>query len=312
MKVREPFCCHLRADIARIAHIIRRMTTKLFKAMKKLRSKSRWCLTGTPVQNSVQDLAALVSFIRLPSLDDLHSFRKHIVRPLLNRSELGVDNLRQLLDSICLRRTKELLELPELISECRLLSFSAKEEERYVETREKLINMISKNCLEPKHKKKNLGVFQLQLLLRRFCNHGTFQRLSLSDEFDPEQALTLLKKQNEAACEFCKSQISGLHGVEELRSGKFTSCGHLLCMKCVPKMKEALRPVQPAGGLVRCSLCSENILGEYILSEEPASQKSKAGRKHMSPWQYFDKNGYSTKMLAVVADLENNKTEGKG
>jgi SNF2 family DNA or RNA helicase len=101
-------------DLFFSAHIIRRVLTTLLKAMKKLRAKFYWCLTGTPVQNSLEDIAALLSFIRAPPLDDIADFRKYIVAPLTKGSENGVKNLRQLLDSVRLRRTKQLLDLLKL------------------------------------------------------------------------------------------------------------------------------------------------------------------------------------------------------
>jgi len=288
------------------------MTTKLYKAMKRLRANFRWCLTGTPVQNSLKDLAALISFIRSSPLDDHHKFRKHVISPLMKQSENGVENLRQLLDSVCLRRTKQLLNLPEIISEPRLLTFSAREEQQYVHTREKLINMINQNRLQPRNKKVYLGVFQLQLQLRRLCNHGTFQKLSLGvEEFDPEQAIAHLKKQKEAKCEVCGVKITGIHGIEELRSGSFTTCGHLLCTKCVPKMEQALQETDGRDGCFKCSLCLEIISGEYLVFDEASSRPFKIASKHLSAWQYFDKDGCSTKVSAVVGDIEQHKTEGK-
>jgi len=291
------------------AHIIRRMSTKLFKAMKKLRANFRWCLTGTPVQNSLEDLAALISFIRSPPLDDFLKFRKHVITPLMKGSENGVENLRQLLDSLCLRRTKELLHLPEAIYESRLLPFSAREEQHYVDTRDELIKKINQNRMQPKSKNSYLGVFQLQLQLRRLCNHGTFQKLQLgAGEFDPEQAIAHLKKQKDAKCEVCAANITGIHGIEETRSGTFTTCGHLLCAKCIPKMIQALQRINGQEESSRCSLCHESIFGEYLVVDEA---KSKHGGKHLSAWQYFTKDGCSTKISAVVEDIEKHKTEGK-
>ena len=286
------------------------MSTKLFKAMKRLRARFYWCLTGTPVQNSLEDLAALISIIRASPLDDLHKFRKHVVAPLTKNMENGVENLRQLLDSVCLRRTKQLLNLPQVISELQLLSFSAREEQQYTETTEKLANIINKNGLQLKNGKGCLDVFQLQLQRRRLCNHGTFQKLSLGPgEFDPDQAIAHMKKQNDAKCESCSIQITGIRGIEEKRSGHFTVCGHLLCTKCVPKMKSALKAADGKDGYLQCSVCPELIFGKYLIEED--SGQSKSGSNHLSAWQYFDKEGCSTKISTLVADIENHKTDGK-
>jgi len=287
------------------------MTTKLFKAIKKLRARLRWCLTGTPIQNSLEDLAELVNFIRSSPLEDLHMFKKHIISPLMKGSEKGVENLRQLLDSVCLRRTKQLLDLPEVVSEPRLLNFSPREKQQYIDTRDKLVKMINQSRLQPQNKG-YLGVFQLQLQLRRLCNHGTFQKPSLSvEEFDPDQAIAHLKKQKMAKCEVCSTTVTGIHSIEEQRSGNFTTCGHLLCSKCVPKMKQALQKIDGRDSFLKCSLCPETIFGKYLVIEDALSKPSKNGSKRLSTWQYFDKDGCSTKVSAVIADIEQHKTDGK-
>ena len=136
------------------------MTTKLFKAKKKICARFRWCLTGTPIQNNLEDLAALVNFIRSEPLQNLHMFRKHIITPLMKGSENSVQHLRQPLDSICLRRTKGLLNLSEVISETRSLDFSVLEKKRYIETRDKMIKIINQQHLQPQNTR-YLGVFQL-------------------------------------------------------------------------------------------------------------------------------------------------------
>ncbi|KAE9372536.1 hypothetical protein N431DRAFT_375776 [Stipitochalara longipes BDJ] len=293
------------------AHIIRRMTTKLFKSIKSLQSNFRWCLTGTPIQNSLEDLAALVNFIQSYPLDDFHVFKKHIISPLMKGSEKGVDNLRQLLDSICLRRTKQLLNLPEVISESRLLSFSSREKKQYIDTRDELVKIINQNRLQPQNKS-YLGVFQLQLQLRRLCNHGTFQKKYIGvQDFDPEQAIAHLRKQKQAMCEVCGIHVTGIHGIEEQRSGSFTTCGHLLCSKCIPEMMRALQKINGQDGCLQCSLCPETIFGEYLVTEEASSKPPRSGSENLSAWQFFDKGGCSTKISAAVTDIEQHKTEGK-
>ncbi|XDG06032.1 hypothetical protein ABKA04_005647 [Annulohypoxylon sp. FPYF3050] len=50
------------------AHEIRNRTTKQFQAIASISASHRWCLTGTPIQNSLDDLGALVSFLKNPRL----------------------------------------------------------------------------------------------------------------------------------------------------------------------------------------------------------------------------------------------------
>ena len=45
------------------AHHIKNMKSKRFRAIKQLQPKRRWALTGTPVQNKIEDLASIFEFV---------------------------------------------------------------------------------------------------------------------------------------------------------------------------------------------------------------------------------------------------------
>ena len=51
-------------------HTIRNPQTSLTKAMIDLVAKRRWVLTGTPIQNRLDDLWSVVKFLRLEPFDD--------------------------------------------------------------------------------------------------------------------------------------------------------------------------------------------------------------------------------------------------
>jgi superfamily II DNA or RNA helicase len=45
------------------AHHIKNMKSKRFRAIKRLQPKRRWALTGTPIQNKIEDLASIFEFV---------------------------------------------------------------------------------------------------------------------------------------------------------------------------------------------------------------------------------------------------------
>ncbi|TEY78475.1 hypothetical protein BOTCAL_0048g00010 [Botryotinia calthae] len=253
------------------AHRIRNMKTKLFRAINKLSANIRWCLTGTPIQNSLDDLAALVSFIPSSPLDELPVFRKHIIIPLLKEKVEGAVNLRTLLDSICLRRTKKLPNLPSVIEVYRPVYFSFEEKSLYDSTRQEEIQAVKLQDSLGRNKKGYFGIFQLQLQLRRLCNHVTFLKecssiSQIDTQFDPEQALGLLEEKKESKCHYCNVDIEGL-GSSAIHCGRFTTCGHLLCFDCVSRYMNSLIPDED-NIHSHCSICSQMVIKNVCFADE--------------------------------------------
>jgi SWI/SNF-related matrix-associated actin-dependent regulator of chromatin subfamily A3 len=296
------------------AHIIRRMSTKLFHAVARLSSSLRWCLSGTPIQNSLEDLAALITFIRVSPLDNLPDFRKYIISPLLNNTGVGKEGLRCLLDSVCLRRTKKLLRLPEEKYEFREVEFSAAERELYNTTAREIVEAIKQQVNQPKNTKTYFGIFQLWLRLRRICNHGSFQKpFSIAPaeivQFDPEEALALLRQREDAKCTYCSAEVYQLHSMEEDGDGHFTICGYLICARCIPRYRKALRKDKDKKSF-SCSLCRQHVTRSCLLTEKMMAEHS-VGMK-IPAEKYFQADGISSKVSTLVADIEQNGNDKKG
>ncbi|TGO72033.1 hypothetical protein BELL_0500g00090 [Botrytis elliptica] len=293
------------------AHRIRNIKTKLFRAMSQLSANIRWCLTGTPIQNSLDDLAALVSFIRSSPLDELPVFRKHIINPLLKEKDEGAANLRTLLDSICLRRTKKLLNLPSVVEIYRPVHFSFEEKSLYDSTRREEIQAVKQQDSQGRNQKGYFGIFQLQLQLRRLCNHGTFLKrcssISQTDtHFDPEQALGLLQERNESRCHCCNVGIEGL-GSSVIHRGRFTTCGHLLCFDCVSIYRNSL--ITDKDDIhSRCSICSQPVINNACFADE-VGNKRKA--HSLTTSSKFESTGIASKMKELMKDVNRNQTGGK-
>lgn len=89
------------------AHIIKNRTTKASGAVTHLKSKYRWCLTGTPIQNSIHDLFGLIRFLDIKPYCDWGHFQHHITKPFSSgRRTAVVTKVKLVLEALCLRRTK--------------------------------------------------------------------------------------------------------------------------------------------------------------------------------------------------------------
>ncbi|KAF3764219.1 hypothetical protein M406DRAFT_242350, partial [Cryphonectria parasitica EP155] len=115
------------------AHEVRNRKTKQFQAIAGLAAEHRWCLSGTPFQNSLEDISSLVNILRVPLLDHPATFRRFIMNQETRSVRDRYRTLRLLLTSICLRRTKQVAGLPEPVIEVQHLEFNSAERNDYEE-----------------------------------------------------------------------------------------------------------------------------------------------------------------------------------
>ncbi|CZR51961.1 related to RIS1-similarity to RAD5 protein [Phialocephala subalpina] len=93
------------------AHTIKNRNAKASLACCALRSQYRWCLTGTPMQNNLDELQSLIKFLRIKPYDDLREWKDQIDRPMKNgRGDLAIKRLRHYLEIFMKRRTKDILK----------------------------------------------------------------------------------------------------------------------------------------------------------------------------------------------------------
>ena len=94
------------------AHTIKNPRAKMSLAACALTAQFRWCLTGTPYQNTVDDIFSLVRFLRIPPFAERKYWKERITRPSkADNSSLALTRLRTLLRAIMLRRTKDILKV---------------------------------------------------------------------------------------------------------------------------------------------------------------------------------------------------------
>ncbi|KAG4279559.1 hypothetical protein FPRO04_13628 [Fusarium proliferatum] len=195
-------------------HDIRNRRTNQFKAVAALSAKHRWCLTGTPIQNSMEDLGALVSFLRVPVLENAPTFHKFIASPATSSSSKDrFNNLRTLLETICLRRTREILPLKPPVTYIREVLLTDSERREYN-------NLI--------HEGKSIVNQQ-------------FEVTGLPS--DPDEALAYLQQHDRNICAICSATIYSIDYSDKTDGGRFIfSCCHLFCRTCMPQYRKRKSP----------------------------------------------------------------------
>ncbi|GFR48225.1 hypothetical protein Agub_g10086, partial [Astrephomene gubernaculifera] len=89
------------------AQSIKNPRTLAARAAWRLAAHCRWCLSGTPIQNSVDDLYSYFRFLRYTPYCEARSFKQLIKGKIAERPEIGFKFLQAVLQAVLLRRTKQ-------------------------------------------------------------------------------------------------------------------------------------------------------------------------------------------------------------
>lgn len=290
------------------AHIIRTSSTLFFESVRRLEAKFRWCVTGTPVQNGLEDLGSLVAFLQVPMLDTRLEFKQHIIDPLVRRNGSGASNLKVLLDSTCLRRLNKLLDLPDVNDIYEEIDFSDVERRQYDTAHVEMSNEIKRQVNLEKSKRGYFGILELEMRLRRMCNHGTFERPR--PEAEVLQTFNGCDAIDSTICDSCKKDLSDTILVDSLCNGHYTTCGHLICSKCLPQFEQALATAKEAKDRI-CPLCGQELPGDYLVLSRAEAMLGKLGRQLQECTLSFQPDGVSSKINALLANVENTNKKDK-
>lgn len=175
------------------AQAIKSSSSSRWKALLNFHCRNRLLLTGTPIQNSMQELWALLHFI-MPSLFDSHDefsdwFSKDIEshaqsHTKLNEEQLG--RLHKILRPFMLRRVKKHVqkELGDKIEEDVYCSLTHRQRAYYgnLRSRISIMDLIEKAAVGDDHDTATL--MNLVMQFRKVCNHpDLFERAETRSPF---------------------------------------------------------------------------------------------------------------------------------
>ncbi|OAV88225.1 hypothetical protein PTTG_29109 [Puccinia triticina 1-1 BBBD Race 1] len=161
------------------AHLIRNPYANRSQNIRQLQSQFLLCLMGTPIQNCLTDLQSLITTLKIALWDDEMIWQQCLIPKMNVGAAEAIKSITQLMTSICLRRTKEvLLNLPKKVEHAVLVRCSSKWEPF---SRELHSNFIWRfGSLRVAGEQWDPAEFFRQLMmLRQFCNHPIFARAEL-------------------------------------------------------------------------------------------------------------------------------------
>lgn len=158
-------------------HYIRNRRTQLSKAVCALKGERRWCLSGTPIQNSMDDLFSLVAFMNYAPWSDYHWWNQNINMGLADpqRKAHALSLMNKILKPVMLRRTKQqhqhLLGLKTKTVSVEYITLNPEDRERYDS-----YYLKSKKTFQDLMQQGNLNncymtIWPMLMKLRQLCDH---------------------------------------------------------------------------------------------------------------------------------------------
>ena len=160
--------------IADEAQYMKNSNTQNAKAIKKLKAKTKFALTGTPIENSLSELWSIFDFLMPGYLFSYKKFRENFEVPIVkDENEEVMQNLRKIIEPFILRRTKKqvLTELPDKTVTVLNNEMNEEQQKLYIsyltEAKAELSEQISINGFE----KSTIQILSALTRLRQICCH---------------------------------------------------------------------------------------------------------------------------------------------
>ncbi|KAK1418848.1 hypothetical protein QVD17_27995 [Tagetes erecta] len=303
------------------AHTIKSSKSQCAQAAFALSSYCRWCLTGTPLQNNLEDLYSLLCFLHVEPWCNWAWWNKLIQKPYENGDKRGLKLVKAILRPLMLRRTKDtkdkegrpILVLPPTdiqIIECEQ---SEAEHDFYDALFKRSKVQFDQFVAQGKVLHNYANILELLLRLRQCCNHpflvmsrGDSQQFSdlsklakrfLDNNLDSstphpskayiQEVVNDIKKGENTECPIC---------LESADDPVLTPCAHRMCRECLLSSWRSL-----THGL--CPICRQNLRKTDLIT---CPSESKFRVDVEKNWKE------SSKVLKLLECLDNIRSKGCG
>ncbi|KAJ6739798.1 TRANSCRIPTION TERMINATION FACTOR 2-RELATED [Salix purpurea] len=252
------------------AQTIKNHRTQVARACCSLRAKRRWCLSGTPIQNSIDDLYSYFRFLRYDPYAVYKSFYNTIKVPISRNSLHGYKKLQAVLRAIMLRRTKAtlidgqpIINLPPKSICLSKVDFSAEERAFYTrleaDSRSKFKAYAAAGTVNQNY----ANILLMLLRLRQACDHPLLVKgfnsesvekdsTKMANQLPREMVVDLLNRLTSALCRVCN---------DPPEDSVATMCGHVFCNQCVSEYLTGDDNTCPATD------CKEQLGSDVVFSE---------------------------------------------
>lgn len=160
--------------IADEAQYIKNNNTKNAKAIKLIEAETKYALTGTPIENSLNELWSIFDFIMPGYLFSYKKFKQNFEMPITRENDERVLNkLKMLIEPFILRRTKKevLKELPDKATSILNNEMLEEQEKIYLSYLAQARDELNEEIEEKGFEQTRIKILALLTRLRQICCH---------------------------------------------------------------------------------------------------------------------------------------------
>ncbi|KAM7463253.1 hypothetical protein LguiA_031374 [Lonicera macranthoides] len=255
------------------AQTIKNHRTQVARACCGLRAKRRWCLSGTPIQNAIEELFSYFRFLRYDPYASYKSFCNAIKHPISRDSSQGYKKLQAVLRAIMLRRTKgtlidgePIINLPPKTIHLDKVDFSAKERAFYSKLETDSRTQFKAYAAAGTVNQNYANILLMLLRLRQACDHPLLVKGFNSDTAGrasmqtakrlPRDMLLNLLNLLETSLPICR--VCGDPPEDAVIS---SMCGHIFCYQCASEYLTGDDNMCPT------SKCKEQLAADFLFSK---------------------------------------------
>lgn len=321
------------------AQCVKNVKTQSAQAVHGLRAMYRWCLSGTPMMNSVEELFSLICFLKIKPYCTWQHFKNHFGALFGKGGEYtqtrAMNRLRTVLKAIMLRRKKDstiegkpILQLPPKTEQIVNVDLSQDERSFYnsLETKSRVI--FNKYLREGSVGKNYTNILVLLLRLRQACCHPHLN-LDVEDRAlnSDEDMLQMVKGLNPSIV----TRIKGMDAFEcpicydPIQSPCFfVPCGHDSCTSCLASLVDTSLTQSIQAGMgdagdanATCPVCRGQFDPTKCFTYEAFQkvhepEKVKQERSNSEEDEDDDVDGYSTESSSSDWYKSDDEVDNKG
>lgn len=306
------------------AHSIKNRSAKSTQATYGLRSWYRWCLTGTPMQNNLDELQSLICFLQIKPYNNLATWKEQITIPMKNgKGNYAIKRIQYFLKGFMKRRTKDILKEDGALSfgkkskdgekkgtglkiverkvETIICELDPKERDFYDQLQERAQKRL--DDMMGGEKTDYIGALVLLLRLRQACNHPKLVSGSMGKDKDALSTGQPAPSQTPRKTSASSSQDNDIDALADM----FGDMG--VQVKDCDICSVRLLPAEVKAGAVRCNECEDiakstpKKLGRKVKKEKKHKPKPERKAAPAAPLRRNRK---------IIVDSDDEDDEGEG